>query len=171
MQESGGRRIKRSVYIDVTSIQFCTEEMLERFKKIHLLKDYIERKEQELEAYNREHNIDPSSKVNGRRLTNIGTYRVYIQNYLQNHPHIHKGLTTMVRQLEPGEYGLPLEIYCFTNDVRWTVYESIQSDIFDHILAVAPEFGLRVFQNPSGHDMRQLLGEPTHPYLTGKSGE
>lgn len=171
MQESGGRRIKRSVYIDVTSIQFCTEEMLERFKKIHLLKDYIERKEQELEAYNREHNIDPSSKVNGRRLTNIGTYRVYIQNYLQNHPHIHKGLTTMVRQLEPGEYGLPLEIYCFTNDVRWTVYESIQSDIFDHILAVAPEFGLRVFQNPSGHDMRQLLREPTHPYLTGKSGE
>ena len=171
MQESGGRRIKRSVYIDVTSIQFCTEEMLERFKKIHLLKDYIERKEQELEAYNREHNIDPSSKVNGRRLTNIGTYRVYIQNYLQNHPHIHKGLTTMVRQLAAREYGLPLEIYCFTNDVRWTVYESIQSDIFDHIFAVAPEFGLRVFQNPSGHDMRQLLGEPTHPYLTGKSGE
>lgn len=159
MQETGGRRIKRSVYIDVSSIQFCTDEMIERFKKIHYLKDYIESKEKELAAYNREHNIDPSSKVNGRRLTNIGTYRIYIQNYLQNHPHIHKGLTSMVRQLAPGEYGLPLEIYAFTNDVRWVVYESIQSDIFDHILAVAPEFGLRVFQNPTGHDMRNLLRE------------
>jgi len=159
MQESGGRRIKRSVYIDVTSIQFCTEEMLERFKKIQYLREYIENKEKELEEYNRKHNIDPSSVVNGRRLTNIGTYRIYIEQYLRNHPKIHKGLTSMVRQLAPGEHGLPLEIYAFTNDVRWTVYESIQSDIFDHILAVAPEFGLRVFQNPTGHDMRHMLME------------
>jgi miniconductance mechanosensitive channel len=160
MQEAGGRRIKRSIYIDVSSIQFCTDEMIERFKKIHYLKDYIESKEREIEAYNRENNIDPSSKVNGRRLTNIGTYRVYIAQYLAHHPRIHKGLTSMVRQLAPGEFGLPLEIYAFTDDVRWVVYESIQADIFDHILAVAPEFGLRVFQNPSGHDMRQMLGEP-----------
>jgi len=161
MQESGGRRIKRSVYIDVTSIRFCDDEMIERFKKIRHLRDYIENKLKELDEYNRAHNIDPSSVVNGRRLTNIGTYRVYIQNYLQNHPRIHKGLTVMVRQLAPGEYGLPLEIYAFTNDVRWVHYEAIQSDIFDHVLAVAPEFGLRVFQNPSGHDMRTLaLGAP-----------
>jgi miniconductance mechanosensitive channel len=160
MQETGGRRIKRAVYIDVSSIQFCTDEMIERFKKIHYLSDYIEEKEREIAAFNRENNIDPSSKVNGRRLTNIGTFRVYISNYLANHPKIHKELIFMVRQLAPGEYGLPLEIYAFTNDVRWTYYETIQADIFDHILAAAPEFGLRVFQNPTGHDMRNLLGEP-----------
>lgn len=161
MQESGGRRIKRSVYIDVTSIRFCDGEMIERFKKIQHLRDYIENKLKELDEYNRAHNIDPSSVVNGRRLTNIGTYRIYIENYLKNHPRIHKGLTVMVRQLAPGEFGLPLEIYAFTNDVRWVHYEAIQSDIFDHVLAVAPEFGLRVFQNPSGHDMRTLaLGAP-----------
>jgi len=157
MQESGGRRIKRAIYIDVSSIQFCTPEMLEKFKKIQYLREYIENKEKEIEEYNRLHGVDPSSIVNGRRLTNIGTYRIYIQNYIQNHPRIHKDLITMVRQLAPGEYGLPLEIYAFTNDTRWVVYEAIQSDIFDHILAVAPEFGLRVFQNPTGHDMRNLL--------------
>lgn len=159
MQETGGRRIKRSVFVDVSSIQFCTDEMIERYRKIHFLKDYIDEKEKELAEYNRKHNIDPSSKVNGRRLTNIGTYRIYIQRYLDNHPHIHKGLTCMVRQLAPGEHGLPLEIYAFTSDTRWVYYESIQSDIFDHILAVAPEFGLRVYQNPSGHDMRNMLRE------------
>jgi len=157
MQESGGRRIKRAIYIDVSSIQFCTPEMLEKFKKIQYLREYIENKEKEIEEYNRLHGVDPSSIVNGRRLTYIGTYRIYIQNYIQNHPRIHKDLITMVRQLAPGEYGLPLEIYAFTNDTRWVVYEAIQSDIFDHILAVAPEFGLRVFQNPTGHDMRNLL--------------
>lgn len=159
MHETGGRRIKRSIYIDVASIRFCTDEMIERFKKIHYLKDYVESKEREIEEYNRENNIDPSSVVNGRRMTNIGTYRIYIQNYLQNHPRIHKGLTCMVRQLAPGEFGLPLEIYCFTNDTRWPVYEAIQADIFDHIFAVAQEFGLRVFQNPTGHDMRHMLLE------------
>jgi miniconductance mechanosensitive channel len=160
MWESGGRRIKRAIYIDVTSIRFCTEDMIEKFKKIHYLKDYIEAKEQEIAAYNREHNIDPSSIVNGRRMTNIGTYRIYIANYLANHPKIHKELPCMVRQLAPGEYGLPLEIYAFANDVRWPYYEAIQADIFDHVLAVAPEFGLRVFQNPTGHDMRRLLADP-----------
>jgi miniconductance mechanosensitive channel len=164
MQESGGRRIKRSVYIDVSSIAFCTDEMIEKFKQIHFLKDYIERKEREIAQYNRENKIDDSIKVNGRRMTNIGTYRAYIAKYLENHPGIHKGLTAMVRQLAPGEHGLPLEIYAFTNDTRWVAYESIQADIFDHILAVAPEFGLRVFQNPTGHDMRNMVGTPErHP--------
>jgi len=158
MQETGGRRIKRSIYVDVSSIQFCTDEMLERFKKIQYLREYIESKEQEIEQYNREHGVDPSSIVNGRRLTNIGTYRIYIEHYITNHPMIHKGLTSMVRQLAPGEYGLPLEIYAFTSDIRWTAYEAIQSDIFDHVLAVASEFGLRVFQNPTGHDMRNMMG-------------
>jgi len=160
MQESGGRRIKRSVYIDVSSIAFCTDEMIEKFKQIHYLKDYIEMKEREIAEYNRENKIDDSVKVNGRRMTNIGTYRAYIAKYLEHHPRIHKGLTAMVRQLAPGEHGLPLEIYAFTNDTRWVVYESIQADIFDHILAVAPEFGLRVFQNPTGHDMRNMVGAP-----------
>jgi miniconductance mechanosensitive channel len=157
MQESGGRRIKRAIYVDMSSIRFCTEEMIEKFKRIHLLKDYIESKEREIEEYNREHGIDPAVRVNGRRLTNIGTFRAYIATYLANHPQIHKGMTMMVRQLAPSEHGLPLEIYAFTSDTRWAVYEGIQADIFDHILAAAPEFGLRVFQNPTGHDMRQML--------------
>jgi miniconductance mechanosensitive channel len=157
MQESGGRRIKRSIYIDVSSIAFCTDEMIEKFKQIHYLKDYIESKVREIAEYNRENQIDDSVVVNGRRLTNIGTYRAYIAKYLEHHPRIHKGLTAMVRQLAPGEHGLPLEIYAFTNDTRWVVYESIQADIFDHILAVAPEFGLRVFQIPSGNDLRSMV--------------
>ncbi|GIQ70790.1 mechanosensitive ion channel family protein [Xylanibacillus composti] len=160
MQEAGGRRIKRSLYVDMTSISFCSAEMIEQFKQIRYLKDYIVNKEQEIEAYHREHEIDDSSEVNGRRLTNIGTYRIYISRYLENHPKIHKNLTSMVRQLAPGEYGLPLEIYTFTNDIRWGEYEAIQADIFDHIIAVAPKFGLRVFQNPTGHDMRSMLGDP-----------
>ncbi|NLY19544.1 MAG: mechanosensitive ion channel [Clostridiaceae bacterium] len=157
MRDTGGRRIKRSIYIDTMSIQFCTREMLDYFKKIHYLTDYIENKEKEIEAYNRENKINRDIKVNGRNLTNIGTFRIYIHNYLKNHPYVHKDMIIMVRQLTPGEYGLPLEIYCFTNDTRWANYEAIQSDIFDHIFAVAPEFGLRIFQKPSGHDMRNLL--------------
>jgi miniconductance mechanosensitive channel len=160
MQESGGRRIKRSVYIDVTSIAFLTDEMIKKFKQIHYLKDYIENKEREIAEFNRKNGIDESVKVNGRRMTNIGTYRAYISKYLENHPGIHKGLIMMVRQLAPGEYGLPLEIYAFTNNTQWVVYESIQADIFDHILAVAPEFGLRVFQNPSGHDLQNMATAP-----------
>lgn len=156
MQETGGRRIKRSIYIDTSSIQFCSDEMIERFKKIHLLSEYIQNKEQELTQYNEEHHIDLSEIVNGRRMTNIGTYRIYIENYIRNHPFIHKELTAMVRQLAPGEFGLPLEIYAFTNDTRWLSYEAIQADIFDHCLAVAPEFGLRVFQSPSGYDVRNM---------------
>jgi len=160
MQNSGGRRIKRSIYIDTSSITFCTEEMLEKFKTIHYLTDYITEKENEIKAYNLENNIDKSNKVNGRALTNIGVFRIYILNYLKNHPGINQNMLMIVRQLAPGEYGLPIEIYTFTNDVRWVVYESVQADIFDHIFAVAPEFGLRVFQNPTGSDFRAFQNQP-----------
>ena len=157
MQNAGGRRIKRSVCIDTSSIAFCTPDMIEKFKKIHLLSGYIAQKERDIEQYNRDNGIDRTNRVNGRAMTNIGVFRAYIQHYLEQHPRIHQGMTRMVRQLEPGGTGLPLEIYAFTNDTAWAVYEGIQSDIFDHILAVAPEFGLRVFQNPTGHDMKGLL--------------
>lgn len=156
MQDTGGRRIKRSIYIDTESIQFCTQEMLDRFKKINYISQYIESKEKEIEAYNYNNKINKEIKVNGRNLTNIGSFRVYISNYLMNHQGVHKDMTIMVRQLAPGENGLPLEIYCFVNDIRWTSYETVQSDIFDHILAVASEFDLRIFQNPSGYDMRDF---------------
>jgi len=157
MQNSGGRRIKRSVFVDTSSITICSPEMIEKFKKIHFLEDYIVSKENEIEQYNIEHDIDRSIKVNGRALTNIGVFRAYMQSYLENHPRIHKEMTCMVRQLQPVETGLPMEIYAFTNDIRWAVYEGVQADIFDHILAVAPEFGLRIFQNPTGYDMRSML--------------
>ncbi len=156
MQNTGGRRIKRSIYIDQSSIKFCNENMLKRFKSMHLLRDYVSRKQQELDAYNREHGFDDSEVVNGRRMTNIGTFRAYITEYLKQHPRLHHRLTTMVRQLNPGPDGIPLEIYCFTNTVEWIAYEGIQSDIFDHILAVVPEFELRIFQNPSGKDFEKI---------------
>lgn len=170
MQLSGGRRIKRSVFIDASSITFCTDEMLARFKSIHYLMEYIVRKEQEIDAYNAQHRIDRSNKVNGRTLTNIGVFRIYIQYYLRNHSRIHKGMTLMVRQLAPGETGLPLEIYAFTNDTNWAVYEEAQADIFDHIFAVAPEFGLRIFQNPTGHDMQSLNAAKPSEYRMLQSG-
>ncbi len=157
MRSSGGRRIKRSIYIDINTISFCTDEMIEKYKKIHYLKDYIDEKEVEIEEYNRENNIDIEEKVNGRRLTNIGTFRAYIQNYLKNHPGINNNMTQMVRQLAPQENGVPLEIYVFTNTTVWTEYEGIQSDIFDHFLSVAEEFELKLFQNPTGNDMKQMV--------------
>jgi miniconductance mechanosensitive channel len=156
MQNAGGRRIKRSINIDTNSIAFCTKEMIEEFKKIHYLTEYIMNKEMEIEEHNTKNQINRSTKVNGRQLTNIGVFRAYIQSYLKTHPKLHMGMTLMVRQLAPGENGLPLEIYTFTNDIDWVVYESIQADIFDHLLAVAPEFGLRVFQNPTGFDFKNL---------------
>jgi len=156
MQNTGGRRIKRSIYIDQSSIKFCNQNMLKRFKAMHLLRDYVSRKQQELDTYNREHGFDDSEVVNGRRMTNIGTFRAYITEYLKQHPRLHHRLTTMVRQLNPGPDGIPLEIYCFTNTVEWIAYEGIQSDIFDHILAVVPEFELRIFQNPSGKDFEKI---------------
>ncbi len=156
MVEFGGRRIKRAIYIDVNSISFCTPEMLERFKRFNYLKDYIMGKEKELTEYNSRIKLEEEPLINGRYLTNIGTFRAYIQSYLMNHPDINKDLIQMVRQLPPGENGLPLEIYAFTTNPIWVSYEGTQADIFDHILSIAGEFGLRIFQNPSGHDLKQI---------------
>jgi miniconductance mechanosensitive channel len=156
MKASGGRRIKRSICMDVTSIGFLTEEMLEGLSKVEYLKEYIAGKRNEIEIYNRERNIDISVPVNGRRMTNIGTFRFYVYNYLRNHPGIHKGMTLMVRQLSPGPTGLPLEVYAFTATTEWIEYENIQSDIFDHLFAVLPHFGLRAFQEPAGYDIVSL---------------
>ncbi|QOR67113.1 mechanosensitive ion channel family protein [Cytobacillus suaedae] len=159
MQVSGGRRIKRSIFIDTNTITFCTEDMIEKFKHIHFLSTYITTKQHEISEYNTKHEINRNNPVNGRALTNIGVFRAYVTHYLQNHKGISDNMTLLVRQLAPTEHGLPIEIYAFTSDVRWDVYESIQSDIFDHLFAVAPEFGLRVFQNPSGNDLKSILGE------------
>ncbi|TCJ03380.1 mechanosensitive ion channel family protein [Cytobacillus praedii] len=160
MQTSGGRRIKRSLFIDKNSISFCTDEMIEKFKSIHYLSEYILNRESEIAEYNTKNGINRSNPVNGRALTNIGVFRVYVNYYLQKHSGINQEMTLMVRQLAPTEHGLPLEIYAFSNDVRWAVYESVQADIFDHLFAVAPEFGLRLFQSPSGNDLRTMLDEP-----------
>jgi miniconductance mechanosensitive channel len=168
MQSSGGRRIKRSLYVDTSSIAFCTEEMIEKFIKVHYLSDYIIQKEKEITEYNAKNGVDRNNRVNGRALTNIGVFRAYISNYLKNHEGIHQNMTLMVRQLAHSEHGLPIEIYAFTNSVDWDVYESVQSDIFDHLLAVAPEFGLRVFQNPSGADLRHMVEEPNNNALIGE---
>src|SRR5690606_22770691 len=146
MREAGGRRIKRSIYIDMRAVRFLTDEEIEHFGRYALLRDYIATKRKELEEHNRIHAGDPEVIANSRRLTNIGTLRAYIINYLRQHPGVHQGMTLMVRQLQPTAEGLPLEIYAFTSDTAWVVYEGVQSDIFDHILAMVPEFGLRVFQ-------------------------
>jgi miniconductance mechanosensitive channel len=156
MEESGGRRIKRHINIDMQSVKFCTPEMLEEFKKITCLKEYIEVRQNEIKKYNESNKIDNSVIVNGRRMTNLGTFRRYLEFYLRNHPMIHDEMTFLVRHLQPTEKGIPVEIYVFSKDQRWTNYESIQADIFDHILAVIPHFYLRVFQNPSGEDFKAL---------------
>ncbi len=154
MKQAGARRIKRSILIDQTSVKFCDKAMIEKFKKIQILRDYIEQKEQELESYNKQHNIDENVLVNGRRMTNLGTFRAYLTRYLKNNPHLRKDMTLMVRQLAPKPEGIPLEIYCFSSDIRWANYESIQADIFDHVLACVPNFYLRVAQIPTGHDIK-----------------
>ncbi|MEZ5072236.1 MAG: mechanosensitive ion channel [Bacteroidales bacterium] len=157
MEESGGRRIKRSLNIDMTSVGFLTPEQTDKFRKFYLLRSYIEKKEKEIAEYNKSLNLDDSIVANGRRMTNLGTFRAYLENYLKNHPKIHKEMTFLVRHLQPTETGIPVEIYVFSNDQAWANYEGIQADIFDHILAILPEFGLRVFQNPSGSDFRKLM--------------
>jgi len=159
MFEGGGRRIKRSVLIDQTSVRFLDEELLERLSKIQLLQDSLARKTEEIAEYNRRHNIDESSLVNGRHLTNLGTFRAYLLAYLQNHPQINQDLILLVRQLPPTTNGLPMEIYAFTKDTAWVSHESVAADIFDHVLAIIPEFDLRVFQNPSGHDLARAVAE------------
>ncbi len=156
MTRSGGRRIKRAINIDISTIRFCDDEMLKKFKKFQLIKDYLEEKEKSISESNTENKIDSSELINRRNLTNIGTFRAYIVAYLKNHPKIKQDMTFLIRQLPPGPTGLPIEIYVFANDTVWANYEAIQSDIFDHILAVVPEFGLKVFQYPTGFDFRKM---------------
>ena len=156
MEESGGRRIKRHINIDMRSVKFCTDEMIGKFRKIIYLNDYIDRRLKEIEEYNEKNQIDKSITVNGRRMTNLGTFRKYMESYLKNHSKIHPDLTLLVRHLQPTETGIPIEIYAFSTDQAWANYESIQADIFDHILAVLPEFELKVFQSPSGSDFQEL---------------
>jgi miniconductance mechanosensitive channel len=156
MQESGGRRIMRGVRIDVSSVRFLTPQDIESLRKSTLLNSYIEQRLAEVERYNETHGLDLSSPLNGRRLTNIGTFRAYLAAYLKTHPRIHQQMIMMVRQLEASSDGVPIQIYAFTNTTAWVEYEGIQADLFDHVLAVMPVFGLRLHQSPTGHDVRSL---------------
>lgn len=156
MEESGGRRIKRSINIDMNSVKFCSPEMLAKYKKIALIKDYVEEKEQVLNQYNEEFGIDNSILVNGRRQTNLGVFRAYVERYIASLPAVNQNLTHMVRQLQPTEKGIPIELYFFSAEKKWILYENIQSDVFDHLLAVVPEFDLAMFQNPTGSDFKAL---------------
>ena len=149
MTESGGRRIKRALHLDQASVRFLEPSERDALRRFTLLRDYLDTKERELADWNAGLGADGELPVNARRITNLGTFRAYVERYLRHHPQVHRDLTLLVRQLQPGPTGLPLEIYCFTNDTRWAVYEGIQSDIFDHLLAILPEFGLRVFQESS----------------------
>ncbi len=149
MVQTGGRRIMRDVYIDINTVKFCDEKMLDKFESVYLLKDYISQKKKEIEEYNRKNDFETGIPANGRRMTNIGTFRAYITRYLQKHPKIHPELICMVRQMPPGEKGVALQIYAFTNDINWINYEGIQADIFDHILSVISFFELKVFQFPA----------------------
>lgn len=159
MQESGGRRIKRSIYLDQNSIRFLTSEDYEKLASFGHLETYLEIKRAELAEWNSRLGDRAKVPANTRRSTNIGTFRAYLETYLRKHPGIHQGMTVMVRQMPPGPEGLPIEIYCFTNTIAWAAYEGIQADIFDHIFAILPEFDLRVFQKPSGQDLRNLSDE------------
>lgn len=159
MSESGGRRIKRSLHIDMQTVRFADEEMLARWQKIDLLKPYLCSKLQEIAEENLKCGTDTSILGNGLRLTNLGTFRAYCLAYLKANPNIHQQMTMIVRQLEPKEFGIPLELYTFTNNTAWAVYESIQADIFDHLLAVISEFGLAVYQRPSGTDREIITGK------------
>ncbi len=154
MEESGGRRIKRSIKIDMNSVKFCDNEMLKKMSKISLIKNYVENKSAEIEQYNKSSNLDTKVLANGRRMTNLGTFRIYITEYLKANDKINKDLILVVRQLEPTANGLPLEIYAFCTMKKLADFEQVQSDIFDHILAIMPEFNLRIFQSPMGSDFK-----------------
>ena len=162
MSESGGRRIKRALYLDQASVRFLDPDERSRLRRFVLLREYLEGKERELADWNAGLGADAYLPVNARRITNLGTFRAYVERYLRRHPQVHNDMTLLVRQLQPGPTGIPLEVYCFTSDTRWAVYEGIQSDIFDHLLAILPEFGLRVFQEPGGADFQALLAARIH---------
>lgn len=162
MQESGGRRIARSLKLDQNSIRFLNDQDLEKLRKIYFLKDYIDKQKAEMEEYNRKHNIDDSVLVNGMRMTNVSVLRAYLFEYLKNHPKVNQQMMIQVRHLEPGEHGLPMQIYCFSREQAWVQYEMVQADIFDHVLAVLPEFDLKVFQYPGGSDLSALPMSKDH---------
>ena len=161
MSESGGRRIKRALYLDQNSVRFLDGDEQARLRRFLLLDDYLHHKDGEIDAWNARLAEQGGEVVNRRRITNLGTFRAYVEAYLRAHNDIHDGMTLLVRQLPPGPTGLPLEVYCFTRTVAWGPYEGIQSDVFDHLLAILPEFGLQVFQQPGGADVRQLQGLPS----------
>ena len=154
MQESGGRRVKRSVNIDMNSVRFCTPEMLDKYRHIKLLTDYIDQTEAVIKEYNAAQEIDNSILVNGRRQTNLGVFRAYLNAYLKNLPSVRNDMTLLVRHLQPTDHGIPIELYFFTRTTQWSLYEQIQADVFDHLLAIVPEFDLRVFQSPTGADLK-----------------
>ena len=156
MREYGGRRVKRSFLIDMYTIKICSYEMIERFKKIELISEYMEEITKEIDAYNHENNINTELHINGKQLTNLRVFRAYLTNYIKNTIERRPESTTMVRQLAPTENGIPIEIYLFVADTKWVNYETIQADVFDHILSVIDIFELRMFQNPTGYDIKQL---------------
>ena len=155
MSESGGRRVKRAIHLDLNSIHFLSDEEIARLSRFEFLHEYLQAKQSELQIANARE-VGDDVTPDQRRLTNVGTYRAYVRHYLKNHPMIHKDRTLLVRQLQPGPKGLPMEIYCFSNDTDWGNYEGLQADILDHLIATLPEFGLQAFQEPSGGDLREL---------------
>ena len=157
MRESPGRRIKRSINLDMNSVKFCTPEMLEKYRKISLLAGYIDDTENKLQTYNQANQIDNTILVNGRRQTNLGVFRAYLQRYLESLPEVNKEMICMVRHLQPTEKGIPMELYFFSSIKDWVIYETIQADVFDHVLAVIPEFDLQIFQELSGSDVRMFV--------------
>ena len=159
MEESGGRRIKRAVNIDMASIKFCDKDMLNRFEQFEIIRDYVKEKEREITEYNTSKHISDEDVISRRNQTNVGIFRKYLEVYLRNHPKVRQDLTFLVRQLHPTSKGLPIEIYVFSKDIVWANYESIQADIFDHILAVVPEFELKVFQEPTGADITRAISK------------
>ncbi|MEX1212626.1 MAG: mechanosensitive ion channel domain-containing protein [Balneolaceae bacterium] len=159
MVQSGGRRINRSIFLDAHSVKFVNPEFREELKKYHLIRDFVERRQSEIETWNAEHEVDTSILINGRRMTNLGVFRHYIEAYLKHHPKVNQEMTIMVRQLATNSRGIPMEIYCFTETTAWVDYEAIQSDIFDHLYATAAFFELDIFQEPSGADISRALSQ------------
>jgi miniconductance mechanosensitive channel len=159
MQQSGGRRIKRSLMIDQQSVHFLSAEERTRLNRFRLLREYLPEKDREISEWNQSLKEQGEEPVNTRRITNLGSFRAYVERYLRSHQHVHQEMTLIVRQLAPTPDGLPLEVYCFTNTTAWVAYEGIQSDIFDHLFAILPEFGLRMYQHPSGLDLRRIRVE------------
>ncbi len=159
MEQGGGRRVKRHVNIDMTSVKFCTPEMIEKFKKIELLKGYLEETQKEIDEYNKANNVDTSIEVNGIHQTNLGVFRAYLNAYLAASPKVNHDMTFMVRQLQPTQDGIPIEIYFFSKIKSWVQYEGVQADVFDHVLSIVPMFELEIFQSPTGKDIVRAMSK------------